>query len=163
MFHVGVALVALLVPSALACGEKVGLRAGILPKVSEVGRVHVHVVVFGKVYCPPLFYLPPMPPLKVTLEVGDRLVNPSNYKLLSNATFGTGPGDLEFALSGDYSYNKFVFCLPAQPRVTLEDFCGKKVLDDIKPTYERELGSKNRLLKIYDLGQIRAADGPIPN
>ncbi|KAH7702613.1 hypothetical protein AAVH_30231 [Aphelenchoides avenae] len=155
MFHAGIALLMLLVPSVLPCGEKVGnLRAAILPKVPEVGRGHIHVVVFGKVYCP-LRERIAVPPLKVTLEVGDRLVTPSNYKLLSNGTFGVGPGDLEFTIFGDYSYNKFVFCPPAQPRVTVEDFCGIEVLDDIKPVYERELGSKNRLLKVYDLGQIR--------
>ncbi|KAH7721850.1 hypothetical protein AAVH_10698 [Aphelenchoides avenae] len=160
MFHVGTALLLLLVPSVLPCGEKVGnLRAAILPKDPEAGRVHVHVVVFGKVFCPlgPPIYIPP---LKVTLDVGDRLANPSDYKLLSNGTFGAGPGDLEFALSGDYSYNKFVFCLPAQPRVTVMNFCGKKVLDDIKPVYQGQLDGKNRLLKVYDLGQIRPADGP---
>ncbi|KAH7701195.1 hypothetical protein AAVH_31675 [Aphelenchoides avenae] len=155
MFHVGVALVALLVPSVLPCGEKVGnLRAAILPRDPDIGRGHIHVVVFGKVYCAPISG---RTPVKVTLEVGDRLVNPSDYKLLSNATFDAGlpfADEVEFALSGDYSYDMFVFCPPAQPRVTVEDFCGKTVLDDIKPVYERELGSKKRLLKVYDLGQI---------
>ncbi|KAH7721827.1 hypothetical protein AAVH_10674 [Aphelenchoides avenae] len=133
MFHVGVAFLVLLVPSVLSCGEEVGQRAGVLPRDPETGRVHVHVVVFGKVFCAPAHRIIIASPLKVTLDVGDRLTNPSDYKLLSNATFGAGPGDLEFDLGGDYSYNMFVFCLPAQPRVTVEDFCGKKVLDDIKP------------------------------
>ncbi|KAH7673281.1 hypothetical protein AAVH_42239 [Aphelenchoides avenae] len=155
MFHVGVALLVSLVPSVLSCGEQVGLRAGILSKDPEGPRVHVHVVVYGKVYCAPEPILRIARPLKVTLDVGIRFENPSNYKLLSNATFGAGPGDLDFALSGDYSYNPYLLCPHAEPRVTVEDFCGIAALDDIKPVYERELGSKNRLLKVYDLGQIR--------
>ncbi|KAH7721857.1 hypothetical protein AAVH_10705 [Aphelenchoides avenae] len=78
-----------------------------------------------------------------------------------NGTFGLGTGDLDFALSGDYSYSPIVECTPGEPRVTVEDFCGKKILDDIKPVYEGQLGSKNRLLKVYDLGQI-LADPPVP-
>ncbi|KAH7721854.1 hypothetical protein AAVH_10702 [Aphelenchoides avenae] len=154
MFHVGVALLVLLVPSVLPCGEKVGnLRAAILPQDPETGRGHIHVVVFGKVYSSPICQRIPAPPLKVTLEVGDRFVKPGNYKLLSNATLGAGYA-VDFALSGDYSYDMFVLCPPAQPRVTVENSCGKTALDDIKPVYDRELGSKKRLLKVYDLGQI---------
>ncbi|KAH7697808.1 hypothetical protein AAVH_35107 [Aphelenchoides avenae] len=63
--------------------------------------------------------------------------------------------DIDFALSGDYSYSPTVECTPDEPRVTVEDFCGRKVLDDIKPVYEGQLGGKSHLLKGYDLGQIR--------
>lgn len=58
-----------------------------------------------------------------------------------NKTF-VGSDDLDFALSGDYSYNPYVICPPAQPRVIVENYCGRYVLDDIKTVCEGELGSK---------------------
>ncbi|KAH7696325.1 hypothetical protein AAVH_36607, partial [Aphelenchoides avenae] len=70
-----------------------------------------------------------------------------------NKTLGIGT-NTDFALSGDYSYSPIVECTPGEPRVTVEDFCGRKVLDDIKPTYEGQLGGKNRLLKVFDVGRI---------
>lgn len=54
-------------------------RSGIVPNDP---RVHVHVVVFGKVPCVTSYIMSFVPPLKVSLEVGHRFGSPSDYKLL---------------------------------------------------------------------------------
>lgn len=81
MFHVGVALLAFLVPSVLPCTVHVGnnLREATL---SKDPLIHVHVVVYGKVFCASRPDLRKASPLKVKLDVGVRQADPSNYQLL---------------------------------------------------------------------------------
>ncbi|KAH7697807.1 hypothetical protein AAVH_35106, partial [Aphelenchoides avenae] len=72
MLHVTCALLALLVPAVLSCGAVIGRRAG----QSEDRFVHVHIVVFGRVFCASV--RPDGKSGTISLELGNR-ASPNNY------------------------------------------------------------------------------------
>lgn len=74
MLRLAFVLLLLLLPTVLPC-EHIGRRAGHL----NDRLIHTHVVVFGKVNCAPRAIMG-VPPTVVTLELGHREVDPSDYK-----------------------------------------------------------------------------------
>ncbi|KAH7706525.1 hypothetical protein AAVH_26251 [Aphelenchoides avenae] len=151
MFHVGFALLALLAPAVLSCGE-VGRRAGILPDTWDDPLIHVHVVVFGEVSC--AFTDFSNIPSTISLELGNRGSSPSDYRRLNSTSFKVPAGGKDFALSGDYSYDPRANCLPGKPRVNLRGHCGGKVVYDLKPVYQGDLGDKKHRLEVYNAGEV---------
>ncbi|KAH7721859.1 hypothetical protein AAVH_10707 [Aphelenchoides avenae] len=118
---------------------------------------HVHVVVFGKVFCayPPDFSKGQS---TVYLELGNYGSSPSDYRTMNSTSFKIPAGGKDFALAGDYSYDPRANCLPGKPRVSLRGHCGVKEVHDLKPVYEGDLGDKKHRVEVYNIGDVHAVD-----